>query len=93
MSDALDKITDPTELGPPRKPRPGKAALRSVEQRVGSLEKMTVAEVMALAERVQRSVNPLYAATNVSVRETLALTELVVSLDAAARQKLLGETS
>lgn len=93
MSGTINHMTDPTELGPPRKPGPGKAAIRSVETRVQSLAKFSHVDVMEIAERVQRSKNPLHAATNVSVAEILALTEMVVSIDESARRKLLGESS
>ena len=89
MTETLDQVTDPTELGPAREPRDTPAS--SVEARVAALAKLTPAEVVAVANRVQRSRNPLHAATLVSAREILAMTELILLADAAAARGLPPE--
>jgi len=48
---------------------------------IRGLPKMTIAEAVAVAARVQRSRNPLRAATLVSTREILAMTEVLLACD------------
>lgn len=79
-------LTDPTELGAPRPPR--KDPLPGVEQRIKALPKTTTEETVALAARILRSRNPLRAASTVSVRDILAMAEVIVSADAELQDLL-----
>lgn len=84
-------LSDQAQLGEPKSRKPGRPPTSA--ERLAALKPMSWREALTVAARVARSRDPLYAATNLSVREIVGVCELAVTIDETLQQRLPDEAA